>query len=141
MLEPVEEQTLVDRHAVEVMFRRADADEQPAITRAWAELEDAIGSLRGRKFYGTFDPRTEEYRACVEVREGDDPGALGLELDAVPGGRYARVRLRGEPPAVYRLILPTFQALAARRADRDGTRPSIEFYRRHDLIDLLLPVA
>jgi hypothetical protein len=29
----------------------------------------------------------------------------------------------------------------ARRADRDDARPSIEFYRRHDLIELLLPVA
>jgi hypothetical protein len=25
--------------------------------------------------------------------------------------------------------------------DRDGTGPGIEFHRRHDVIDLLLPVA
>ena len=135
----VEEPTLVERAAVELMFTRA-SDEQAEITRAWTKLEGAIGSLRGRKFFGVFDPRTEEYRASVQVREGDDAEALGLELDALPGGRYARVRLRGEPPGVYRLILPTFRVLA-QRADRDDARPSIEFYRRRDLIDLLLPVT
>ena len=36
------------------MFRRVD-DEPTAIGRRWAELEDAVGSLRGRKFYGAFD--------------------------------------------------------------------------------------
>ena len=121
------------------MFRRT-GDEQEAITRTWSEVEAAIGSLRGRKFYGTFDPATHEYRVCVQWRDGDDAHALGLEEGTLPGGRYARERLRGEPPAVYRLIRPTFERHAT-RADRDPSRPSIEFYRRHDLIDLLLPVV
>jgi hypothetical protein len=50
------------------------------------------------------------------------------------------VRLQGEPPEVYERIGPTFAALA-RAARPDPTRPSIEFYRRRDEIDLLLPVA
>jgi hypothetical protein len=37
------------------------------------------------------------------------------------------------------LIQPTFESMA-QRPDRDPSRPQIEFYRRHDLIDLLLPV-
>ena len=130
---------VVERQSVRVMFRRAAADEQPAITRAWTELEAAVGSLRGRKFYGTFDPATEEYRACVQWRDGDDAGALGLEDGNLPGGRYARERLEGEPPALYGLIRPTFERLAS-RPDVDSTRPSIEFYRRHDVVDLLQPV-
>jgi hypothetical protein len=41
---------------------------------------------------------------------------------------------------VYERIAPTFEALV--QATRpDESRPSIEFYRRHDEIDLLLPVA
>jgi hypothetical protein len=130
---------IVDREEVRVMFRRT-SDEQHAITRTWAEVEAAIGSLRGRKFYGVFDTATNEYRVCVQWREGDDAEALGLEDGALPGGRYARDRLQGDPPAVYALIQPTFERLAQRR-DRDPSRPEIEFYRRHDLIDLLLPVA
>ena len=133
------EPPIVERGDVAVMFRRA-ADEQAAITRAWAELEEAVGSLRGRKFYGVFDPTSREYRACVEVGDGDDAPRLGLELGTLAGGRYARARLSGDPPAVYALIAPAMEALA-QRTDADPERPSIEFYRRHDVIDLLQPVV
>jgi DNA gyrase inhibitor GyrI len=74
------------------------------------------------------------------MREDDDPAELGLESGTIPGGRYARVRLNGDPPAVYELIAPTFEKLVS-RPDRDPSRPEIEFYRRHDVIDLLLPVT
>ena len=130
---------IVEREDVRVMFRRT-TDEQEAITRTWAEVEAAVGSLRGRKFYGVFDPETNEYRVCVQWQEGDDADALGLEDGSLPGGRYARERLAGQPPALYGLIQPTFTRLA-QRPDRDPSRPEIEFYRRHDLIDLLLPVG
>jgi hypothetical protein len=86
---------LVERDDVAVMFKRV-ADEQPAVSRGWAEVEEAVGSLRGRKFYGVFDWRGE-YRVCVQLREGDEPGGLGLETGTLPGGRYAQVRLQGEP--------------------------------------------
>jgi hypothetical protein len=119
------------------MFRRC-TDEQAAITRAWAKLEEAVGSLRGRKFYGVFDPIRHEYRACVELREGDEPLRLGLDVDVLAGGRYVRSRLIGEPPAVYALIAPAMEKLAQRP---DSDRPSIEFYRRRDVIDLLQPVV
>lgn len=133
-----QQQALVDRPDVTVMFV-ATGDDQPSITRAWAELEETVGSLRGRRFYGVFDPIRREYRACVERRPDDDPEALGLELGTLPGGRYARERLQGEPPAVYALIAPTFERLA-RRPDCDHQRPSVEFYRRRDVIELLQPV-
>jgi hypothetical protein len=130
---------IIEWDDIRVMFRRT-TDAQEAIARTWAEVERAVGSLRGRKFYGVFDPATHEYRVCVQWREGDDARALGLESGSLPGGRYARERLEGAPPAVYGLIQPTFERLA-RRPDRDPSRPEIEFYRRHDVIDLLLPVV
>jgi len=40
---------------------------------------------------------------------------------------------------VYEQIAPTFERLAS-RSDRDFDRPGIEYYRRVDTIDLLLPV-
>jgi hypothetical protein len=132
-------QTVVERAAVPIMFKRA-ADELPAITRAWSELEERVGSLRGRKFYGVADPMSREYRACVELRDGDDPAALGLERGTLPGGRYARARLKGEPPAVYARIAPEAKKLA-QRPDADHQAPSIEFYRRRDAIDLLQPLV
>jgi hypothetical protein len=130
---------IVEREDVRVLFKRT-TDEQEAITRSWADVEAAVGSLRGRKFYGVFDPTTSEYRVCVQWQDGDDAEALGLEDGSLPGGRYARERLEGEPPDIYRLIKPTFEQLA-QRPDRDPSRPDIEYYRRRDVIDLLLPVA
>jgi len=118
------------------MFKRV-ADEPNEISRGMAEVVEIVG-LRGRKYYGVFDDNGE-YRVCVQVREGDDPRAFGLEVGTLPGGRYARVRLTGEPPRIYELIGPTFTRLSD-RPDRDPSRPGIEFYRRHDVIDLLLPV-
>ena len=129
----------IERDDVNVMFLRT-ADEVREIQRGWARLEELVPP-RGRKFYGTFDPRTKEYRVCVQVKEGDDPTSLGLELGVIPGGTYLRERLRGEPPAIYQQIAPTFQKLVKRAASPDQSRPSIEFYRERDEIDLLLPVA
>jgi len=131
--------TVVKRAEIPVMFKRV-ADEQAAISGGWVELEEAVGSLRGRKFYGAFDETSREYRVCVQRRQGDRPESLGLEAGTLPGGRYARVRLQGEPPAVYEFIAPAFEKLA-KRGDHDKSRLAIEFYRRRDVIDLLLPIA
>jgi hypothetical protein len=126
----------VERDEIAVQFVRVP-DGLENIRRAWDELE-AVVLLRGRHFYGAFDPKANDYRACVEVREGDGL-APGLESGTLPGGRYLRARLRGEPPGVYERIGPTFGELT-RQAKPDETRPSLEHYRRHDEIDLLLPV-
>jgi hypothetical protein len=130
--------TLIERDETPVMFART-ADEVAAIGRGWARLEALVG-VRGRKFFGAFYAATREYRVCVQLREGDDPAALGLELGTLPGGRYLRARIRGEPPEVYERIGPTFEALA-KAADPDDSRTGIEFYRQRNEIDLLLPVS
>ena len=54
-------EALVLRNEVTVMFKRV-ADDPAAISRGWSELEEALGSLRGRKFYGAFDATIREYR-------------------------------------------------------------------------------
>jgi hypothetical protein len=126
----------IDRDEIAVQFVRVP-DGLEHIRRAWDELE-AVVLLRGRHFYGAFDPVANEYRACVEVREGDELDS-GLESGTLPGGRYLRARLRGEPPAVYQRIGPTFDELT-KQARPDTSRPSLEHYRRHGEIDLLLPI-
>jgi hypothetical protein len=128
----------VERDPVDVMFIRT-RDEVGEMRDAWARLEELVGT-RGRKFFGAFYPATKEYLVCVQVQEEDDPVSLRLETGELPGGRYLRERLKGDPPAVYDRIGPTFQELA-RSVETDEARPSIEFYRRFDEIDLLLPVS
>jgi DNA gyrase inhibitor GyrI len=73
------------------------------------------------------------------VRAGDEL-VPDLENGSLPGGRYLRARLRGEPPGLYERIKPTFDELI-RQAKPDETRPSLEHYRRHDEVDLLLPIV
>jgi hypothetical protein len=77
-----ERQVLVERDDVSVMFKRV-ADEPNEIGRGMAEVEEIVG-LRGRKYYGAFDDNGE-YRVCVQLREGDDPQAFGLEVGTLPG--------------------------------------------------------
>ena len=114
-------------------------DEPVDIGRAWAQLEEILGSLRGRKFLGTFDGATGRYRAGVQLLADDDPDALGLRTALVPGGPYLRARIRGEPPELYERIPSVFAELEA-AATRDNERPGIEFYRRWNEVDLLLPL-
>jgi len=134
--------TSVNREPTPIMFVAKDGPPDEAAKPAFDELEAALPSLKGRRFYGYFDHPTGRYVACVAAEEGDDAGALGLEVGELPGGRYLRARLQGEPPALYGQISPTFDELAEAAGDTaDRTRPWLEFYRREDEVDVLLPVA
>jgi len=115
------------------------ADQLAEIQRAWASFETIVG-LRGRKFYGAFDPVSATYSVCAVIRPDDDPSEFGAEHGTLPGGRYVCVRLQGQPPAVYEQIGPTAERLA-RRPDADETRPTLEYYRRRDVIDVLVPIV
>ena len=129
--------TQIVRESTPVAFLRT-RDEQAAIAQAWQELEDVVG-LPGRKFFGVVPPSSLEYHACVALRADDNPVAWQFETGTIPGGLYLRVRLRGEPPEIYEQIAPAMAELEA-STDRDEDRPLIEFYRRYDEIDLLVPV-
>jgi len=125
------------------MFVAAQGDPRVvsgAAERAFNELESRLGSLRRRRFFGVFDPASNEYLACVQTRDGDDPSALRLGETVIPGGQYLRATLTGQPPAVYAQIAPTFDDLE-KNAHSDLGRPLVEYYRRHDVIDLFVPVV
>ena len=134
----VSEAHVVVREPTAVMLVRV-ADELAEIQRAWASFESAVG-LRRRKFYGAFDPVSSTYSVCAVIRPDDDPATFGAEHGTLPGGRYACVRLHGEPPAVYEQIGPMAERLS-QRPDADPTRPTLEYYRRRDVIDILVPIV
>jgi len=129
----------VRREPLAVMFLEV-VDTQAGITQGWERLEAAIGDLRGRRFFGTVEAQAPGYRVCVQRRETDQPAELELSSGTIPGGRYLRVRLRGEPPALYQRIAPTVERLEA-TGRRDNARPVIEHYRRRDEVDVLMPLA
>jgi hypothetical protein len=128
----------IDREPTPIMFRRVP-DELPAMQKAWAELEDLVG-MRGRKFYGVFDDTAIQYHVCAEIRPDDPADHFGLEVGELSGGPYLRLRLKGEPPAIYTEIGPGFKLLH-NTAERDVRRHDVEFYRRSNDIELWMPIT
>ena len=105
--------------------------------RAFDTLEACLPSLKGRKFYGTL--LEGEYRACVALEAGDAPAVMSLETWIIPGGAYARRKLRGWPDRLPE-IGDIFRALAAEYPP-DRSRPNIEFYRSEKELLLFMAVA
>jgi hypothetical protein len=106
------------------------------IKDAWEKLEAPLPSLKGRKFYGTY--LSGEYRACVAMRDDDDPAALGLDTWTIPGGTYVRRRMENWSERTSE-IGETFAAMAA-EYPVDPTRPGIEFYGGQKELILYMPV-
>lgn len=121
---------------IEVMCVTAEGG--PAgIRPAWDRLESTLPSLKGRKFYGAFQPPDGPYRACVVLLPSDDPEALGLDRWTIPGGHYARKTVKAweENP---KAISTGFDELAATHKP-DPSRPGIEFYRSQGEVIIFLP--
>jgi hypothetical protein len=113
--------------------------ELAAIQEAWPAFEAAFDSLHGRRMLGLIDNRAGTYRLCTERLPRDLENPLGLDETTIPGGRYLRLRLIGDPPGVYGRIAGAFDELFE-HADHDPARPLIEFYRREGEVDCLVPV-
>lgn len=131
--------TTVERDDVAVLYVGEVGPPGEVAPRVWERLEAALPDLRGRKLYGAFYPSASEYRACAEIADLAEDARLGLASAVLPGGTYLRTRLRGEPGEVYPRIGPAFDALS-KAATPDLDRPSLEYYRRRDEVDLLLPI-
>lgn len=131
--------TYVEVSDLEVLRVRADmrAGGPP---EAFALLESKLSTLKGRRFYGSFQvsDRGEEYFACVVRTASDDPIALNVETGKIPGGLYARRTLVDWESKIS--SLPILFDEMGRLHDADPTRPSLEFYRSQSELQLLLPV-
>jgi DNA gyrase inhibitor GyrI len=128
-----------ERPATPVMFLQVPGEPE-LIREAWDRLERLVGSRRGRRFYGISNPAAGTYRACVALREGDRAEALGLKECVLEGGSYLRMRLKEEPPTLHERIMAVFEELQEVYR-RDRGRPRLEYYRRRNEVDVLMPVA
>jgi len=126
--------------AIPVMYITEKGPAHEVAQKAFERLESTLGDIKGRKFYGYFDPEKREYHACVALGPGDDPDAKGLTRETLPGGTYLRARLKGEPAEVYPRIGQAFDQMAMANDTKDPMRPWIEFYRARDEVELLVPV-
>ena len=126
---------LITREDVRVLEHTV-ADSLDEVSAAWAWFEELVG-LPGRRMFARVDETAGTYTVCTPVRPGD---AFGLAVGVLPGGRYRRVRLRGEPPALYARVGPAMEELKA-VGPWDSGRPLVEYYRRRDEIELWVPVS
>ncbi len=115
------------------------ADDLPSIQALWPRFERLVG-LRGRKMYARVDERAGTYTVCTPVLAADRPAELDLATGVLPGSRYLRGHLSGDPPGMYARIGEAMAELQAAADDVDGGRPLVEFYRRRDHVELWVPV-
>ena len=109
------------------------------VQKAWPRFEAALDSLQGRRMMGLVFNRENIYRIATSKLDRDGDHSYDLEETVVPGGKYLRLTLVGDPPGGYSRIGAAFDALLE-HADHDPERPLIEFYRREGEIDCLVPV-
>src|SRR5262245_33968692 len=81
----------------------------PSKSDAFTRLEEVV-PLKGNRFFATFEPRTQEYRACVVLKEGQSGETYGLPEGVLAGGAYATARLTGEFADIVRSIGPRSSA-------------------------------
>jgi hypothetical protein len=130
---------VVERADLRVLRVKADMQGKgpPA---AFELLESKLPSLKGRRFYGSFliVPGGEEYYACVERVDTDDPEKMHLDNGVLPGGWYVRRKVTEWEPKISQF--PEIFSDLAKGQEVDPTRPSLEFYRSRIELHLLLPV-
>lgn len=122
---------------IRVMFVKAKAGTAGA-KEAFDTLESKLSSLRGRRFYGAYDPLTREYRACVETIQDENAASLGLESWIIPGGKYMTRKVNDWHLKIREL--PQMFEEMARSCEVDLTRPSLEHYRSERELILYLPI-
>jgi hypothetical protein len=133
------ESTYVELQEMPVLRVNADMKGKGP-SAAFNLLESKLTTIKGRKFYGTFQPKPdgEEYYACVVRIDSDDPEKMQLETGVIPGGWYARSKLMDWEKNLFKL--PSLFEEMARTHDGDPKRPSLEFYRSQAELQLFLPV-
>lgn len=120
-----------------VMYLEAEGG-LSGVKQSWEKLESRLSSLKGRKFYGTYEMKDKIYRACVAIQNKEEPRALNLAIWTIPGGKYLKEKIIGWSKRTE-IIGETFNSMASDH-DPDPSRPSIEFYRSQDEVILLLPI-
>ena len=133
------ETSYVELQGIPVLRVKADMKGKGP-SAAFSLLESKLPTLKGRKFYGTFQftPDGEDYYACVVRIDTDDPEKMQLETGKIPGGWYARSKLMDWEKNLSKL--PSLFEEMAGTHDVDPKRPSLEFYRSQAEMHLFLPV-
>ena len=106
----------------------------------WPVFERRIGTLKGRKLYGyQYGPLgTGTYKFAATILPNDH--MQEFETMDSPDGLFSCIRLEGLDR--HDNIGHAFEALFEAYNDQvDTTRPSIEYYKDNNTVDVLLPIT
>lgn len=104
---------------------------------AFKKLENAIGwKLKGRKFYGAMVG--DEYRACLAIKDENEPEQLGFPTWTIRGGKYAKAKIKDWIHHIPE-IASTFAQLR-KQYNHDTTRPAVEYYESMKELNIFLPI-
>ena len=132
--------SIINQPDIELVVCRAN--EFPAgIKDAWERLESKLASLKGRKFYGLtyFEDGQLVYYAGLQPKNNEEIQALGFPTMRLKGGKYVRVKLMDwnsqadEIGPIFDELMETYR--------KDPSGPTIEFYRSHTELHLMIPLA
>ena len=132
--------TIVDQPEIELIVCRAD--EFPAsIKESWERLESKLVSLKGRKFYGLtfFENGQLVYYAGLQPLDKEEAASLGFPTLKLKGGKYVRVKLpdwnkhADEIGPLFDELMETYK--------KDPAGPTVEFYRSHTELHLMIPIV
>jgi hypothetical protein len=112
------------------------AESMDKIKDTFSKLEASLPTIKGRKFYGTFHRGV--YKACVAFQDGDNPAALGLESEIIPGGKFVSGKLDNWAEHIDEI--GNWFMTMTKEVNWDESRPSIEYYRSMTELIMYLPV-
>lgn len=131
--------SIVEKPRLRLRVCRAEVFPE-GIGAAWERLEEKVGSLRGRRFYGVTIPHDGDliYYAGVEPRTAPDRALADCPQLEIDGGCFARVKVQDwsvrtdEVAGVFDELIASY--------DVRSNAPAIEFYRSHSELYLLVPL-
>lgn len=109
------------------------------IQEAFRNLEDKVGTMKGKKFYGAVlcDGDQLLYKACVRREPGMElPGTAEY---VIPCGKYARVVMHDWQSKIP-MIKDTFMEMMKLHTP-DHSRPQVEYYKSDRELVLLQPIV
>jgi len=107
---------------------------------AFHRLEQALVTLKGRRFYGVATPLKEgvAYHAAAEAADAHEASRLNLEPLKVQAGEWLQHKMF-DWKGVAHTIGDTIDRIASTHTIDHG-RPTLEFYRSERELRLLIPV-
>ncbi len=107
---------------------------------AFAALEGKLSTLRGRRMYGLVysTPAGLEYHAGLVPESEEEVQRFGFPVRESPAGRWARTKLMNWEEHLSE-IGPTIGRMIG-EFGIDASRPTLEYYRSHRELHLMVPL-